>query len=498
MSTTLPAPRLDWANDWLSEPKGHYINDSWSTTSDNLFECYNPARGEHLISLPDASAEDVDRAVTAAEAAFSPAWIEMNRRERMRLLRDIGDLIRTHRAELATLEALSNGKLYREAYVDDLEDAADIFDYYAGWTDKFYGESCPVSSGFVNYTLRKPLGVCGLIVPWNFPLLLATWKLAPALAMGNTVILKPSLQTSLTAIRLFELLDEHLSLPPGVVNLVLGDQVAGKAMSHHPRIAKVSFTGSTEVGKQILQSAGQSNLKRVTLELGGKSPDIIFDDVADLSATLERTFTVMFSQKGEKCSEPTRLFIHRDCYDAALEILQEKAEGIVCGDAFDESAMQGSQCTKEQFEKIMRYIELGKQEGARLLAGGSRDVTNGNERGFFVRPTIFADVDNKSSVAQDEIFGPVLSVIPFETEEEVIAMANDTAYGLAAGLWSSDSSRAHRVAHQLDAGMVFINRYGCYDFSSPFGGVKESGWGREMGIHSLHEYTKVQSIWVSI
>jgi aldehyde dehydrogenase (NAD+) len=379
-----------------------------------------------------------------------------------------------------------------------MPDAADIFEYYAGWTDKFYGETCPVERGFLNYTLRKPLGVCALIVPWNFPLLLATWKLAPALAMGNSVILKPAPPTSLTAIRLFELFDQKLDLPKGVLSLLLGGAPCGEALGMHSGVDKVSFTGSTEVGKQILQSSGKSNLKRVTLELGGKSPDIIFDDVKDLGACLERTFQVMFSQKGEKCSEPTRLFVQRSLYNEALEVLAGKAEKVRCGDAFDPSADQGSQCTEEQFDKIMHYIELGKKEGARLIAGGTRDSSDANSQGWFVRPTIFADVDNRSSIAQDEIFGPVLSVMPFDTDEEVVALANDTRYGLAAGLWTSDVSRAHSVAQRLDAGMVFVNRYGCYHFSSPFGGFKESGWGKEMGIHSLESYTKLQSIWVQI
>jgi len=493
-------PRLDWARQWLGTPKPLYINGAWTdAASCRATESINPASSQILGSFQEAAEGDVDRAVTAARNAFaSGPWPSMNRRERARHLRRIGELARQHRAELATLISLENGKLYREAYDDDMPDTGDVFDYYAGWTDKYYGETCPVDDGLLNYTLRQPVGVCGLIVPWNFPLLLAAWKLAPALAMGNTVVIKPSPYTTFSLVRFVELIHESGDLPPGVLNLVLGGAEVGEQLTRHPGIDKVSFTGSTAVGRRILHNAAESNLKTVTLELGGKSPNIVFDDVPDLDSAIDRSFQLMFGQKGEKCSEPTRFLLDDRIYDRFVARLVEMATQVVCGDPFATESDQGPQCNQPQLEKILRYIEIGKQEGARLLVGGERDTTGRNAEGFFVRPTIFGDVDNRLRIAQDEIFGPVLVVTRFHDEDEAVRLANDTPYGLAAGVWSADIARAHRVAHRLDAGMVFINRYGCYDFSSPFGGVKQSGWGREMALHSLDAYTKLKSVWVKL
>jgi len=485
--------RLDWAKQWLERPLRHYWGGEWhSGHGAHPFESTNPATESFLANVPEGGPSEMNAAVIAAEAGFQGPWRSLPKRERARVLRQIGELVRTHQAELATLEALSNGKTYREAFQDDLPDSADVFDYYAGWTDKFYGESCPVDGTFVNFTQRDPLGVCGLIVPWNFPLLLANWKIAPALAMGNTVVVKPAPFTSLSLLRFVELVHEAKLLPPGVLNVVLGGAEAGEAMTRHPKIAKVSFTGSTSVGRRVVEGSAASNLKGVTLELGGKSPNIIFDDVADLDGVIQRSFSAMFSHKGEKCSEPTRFFLHEKIYSRFLEGLLPKVNAVVCGDPFDPATTQGAQCHRAQFEKILSYIDIGKHEGAKLLAGGERV----GEKGYFIRPTVFGEVTQKMRIAQEEIFGPVVACIPFKTEDEVLAMANDTGYGLAAGLYTSDVSRAHRVAQKLDAGMVFVNHYGCYDFSSPFGGVKESGWGREMAVHSLESYTKVKSIWV--
>ena len=494
--------KKEWAKTWLKkERKNLYIGGKWQESSDpsNVTRSINPANGEVIGDIQEASAKDVDRAVEAARAAFySGIWSKMPRRERSGYLNKFADIIREHRTELATLEALDNGKLYSEAFNDDIPECADVLDYYAGWTDKHYSETCPVDDGFINYTVREPLGVCALIVPWNFPLLMAVWKIAPALAMGNTVIVKPSPFTSMSCIRLFELIEEKLDLPPGVVNLVTGGSQAGQYLCEHDGVAKVSFTGSTATGKKVVGSSAASNLKSVSLELGGKSPNIIFEDVPDLEFAIERSFGAMFSHKGEKCSEPTRFFIHKKHHDHFLSELVQMAEKVQCGSQFDAKASQGAQCNQMQFEKIMKYIELGKEEGGNIVAGGERDTEGDNSKGFFVRPTIFTDLDNKMKVSQDEIFGPVLVVIPFEDEEHVIEMANDTIYGLAAGLWTSDLSRAHRVAGALDAGMVFINRYGCYDFSSPFGGFKQSGWGKDMAVHSLDAYTKLKSIWLKL
>jgi aldehyde dehydrogenase (NAD+) len=326
---------------------------------------------------------------------------------------------------------------------------------------------------------------------------MAAWKLAPALAMGNTVIIKPSSTTSLSAIRLFEIIDEAGILPAGVLNLILGKGSIGSYISRHMDIDKVSFTGSTGVGKQLVHDSADSNLKPVTLELGGKSPNIIFSDAPDLQAAIERSFYGLFTHKGEKCSAPTRLLVQRDVYDQVVDKIATYANRYKCGNPFDPESDQGAQVSKAHMESILKHIENGEKEGARLVTGGERDMTGENAHGYFIRPTIFADVDNKMSIAQEEIFGPVLCIIPFDTEEEAVRIANDTVYGLAAGLWTNDVSRANRVARKLEAGMVFINKYGCYDFASPFGGWKQSGWGKEYAIHSLQSYTKTKAIWMA-
>lgn len=498
-STISTDAKREWATSWLSTSKQIYVGGNWIDAEGEKIESQNPATGKVLGSFHESCGTDVDKAVNAAVAAHRTGdFRKMPRRERARVLRRIAEAIDRHKAELATLECLDNGKLYSEAYQDDLPETAEVFEYYAGWTDKYYSETCPVDDGFINYTTREPVGVCGLIVPWNFPLLLAAWKLAPALAMANTVVVKPSPFTSMSLIRLIEIINEEVELPKGVLNLITGGAATGRSLCEHALVNKISLTGSTATGKQVVASSANSNLKSVSLELGGKSPNIVFDDVPDIEFCMERSFTAMFSHKGEKCSEPTRLFVHKTHYDRFVDNLTRRADATVCGDPFDPASTQGAQCNAPQFDKIMKYIEIGKGEGGRIVAGGERDVTGSNTDGFFVRPTIFADVDNKMKIAQDEIFGPVLCVIPFSDEDQVVEMANDSIYGLAAGLWSKDISRAHRVAARLDAGMVFINRFGCYDFASPFGGFKESGWGKDMARESLDAYTRLKSIWVKL
>ncbi|WP_296599664.1 aldehyde dehydrogenase family protein [Phenylobacterium sp.] len=486
------------ALDWANQPLGLFIDGSWRPTAERR-PCLDPARGEVVAQAAQASAADVDAAVEAARRAFrSGPWREMTRAARAERLRRAAEVIREHAEDLAAIIALENGKTFVEARDDDMPDTAGVLDYYAGWIDKLYGETAPVAAGFLNYIVHEPVGVCGLIVPWNFPLLLAMWKIAPALAMGNTVVVKPSEETPLSLIRCVELWAAAEIFPAGVVNIVTGDGAVGAALSGHPDVDKLSFTGSTATGRKIVQAAGASNLKTVTLELGGKAPVVLFEDTPDVDAAVARCVQVHFSQKGEKCTEPTRLLIQDGLYDRFAAAVVESVQAIRLGDPFDPATTQGAQCGAAQHRKIMGYIEGGRAAGAKLLAGGRAASPPGSPDGFFVEPTVFGEVSKELAIAREEIFGPVLVLQRFASETEAVEMANDTPYGLAAGVYTADLSRAHRVAAALDAGQVFVNRYGCYDFASPFGGFKQSGWGKEMGPHALEAYTRRKSVWVAL
>lgn len=489
-------PKIEWAIKWLKAVKSLYIGGQWVDGHGQLIESVNPATGQVIGRFLGADGSDVDQAVAAARDAFDhgPWTSTISHKERGVILRKLAELTRAHVEELATLETMDNGKTFVEA-CEDVNNVADFFDYYSGWCDKFYGEVNPVMGNFFSYTVREPVGVCGQIIPWNYPMDMAGYKLAPALAMRNTLVMKPSSVTSFSLIRLFEIFHEADILPPGVINLIVGKGSIGSHITRHPLVDKVAFTGSTGVGRQLVHDSADSNLKTLSLELGGKSPNLIFADAPDLDWAIERSFVAMFSGKGEKCSEPTRLLVQKSVYDRVLEGMAKRYETWKVGNPFDPTVNQGAQVSKEHFESILRYIEIGKEEGGRLVCGGGRNTVGDNANGYFIDPTIFADCDNQMRIAREEIFGPVLTVIPFDTEDEAVAIANDGPYGLAAGFWTNDVSRTQRLSKALKAGQIFINKYGCYEYASPFGGWKESGWGMECGNLSLDLYTKRKSIW---
>jgi len=471
-----------------------FIDGQWvPAAAGATFSTINPATEETITEIAEGRAEDIDRAVGAARRAFAGgAWPKLSPAERGRLLWAIGDLIDTQADGLARLESLDSGKTITEASRVDVPMAADCFRYFAGWATKIEGATVPARPGLFNYTLREPLGVVGQIIPWNFPILLAAWKLAPALAAGNTVVLKPAEQTSLTALRLAAFAAEA-GLPPGVLNVVTGfGSTAGAALADHPGVDKIAFTGSTPVGQEIMRRAS-GTLKRLTLELGGKSPNVVFAD-ADLDAATRGAMNGIFFNKGEVCTAGSRLFLEESLHDAFVERLQAQTSKLQQGDPLDPKTRLGPQVSQAQMSRVLSYIERGVAEGARLVCGGARVPG----RGYFVRPTIFAEVRADMTIAREEIFGPVLSVIRFKDIDEVVRAANASAYGLAAGVWTRDIKKAHRVARALQAGTVWINTYGLYDSAMPFGGTKMSGFGRELGQCGLHEYTQTKSVWVDL
>jgi len=458
------------------------------------FTTVNPATEEPITTVAEAGPEDVDRAVKAARAALDGAWSKMKPIDRSRVLWKLGDVVLEHADELARLETLDNGKPIFESRLVDIDMVARCFHYFSGWATKITGDTTPVNPSLFTYTLREPVGVVGAIIPWNFPMIMVGWKAAPALAAGNSIVVKPAELTPLTAIRIAELALEA-GLPPGVFNVLPGKgRIAGEALVKHPGVAKLSFTGSTEVGQHLMRTAADS-LKRLTLELGGKSPNIVFAD-ADLDAALKGATTGIFYGKGEVCAAGSRLLVEKSIYDDFVARLAERAKKLVPADPMDPKTRLGSLVSKGQMEKVLGYVESGVKEGARLVAGGQRQPVNG--KGAFVQATVLADVNNRMRVAQEEIFGPVLSVIPFDGVDDAVAQANDVPYGLAAGVWTRDVKKAHTVARRLAAGTVWVNMYNFYDPGMPFGGVKGSGFGRDLGEASLHEYTQVKSVWMNL
>ncbi|HZM69661.1 MAG TPA: aldehyde dehydrogenase family protein [Candidatus Cryosericum sp.] len=475
-------------------PARLFIDGQWTdAASGATFTTVNPATEEAITEVAEGGAADIDRAVQAARRAFdSGPWGKMPASERGRILWRIGDRIEAEVAELARLETLDQGKTITDSTKVDVPMAADCFRYFAGWAGKIDGETIAVRAPCLNYTLREPIGVVGAITPWNFPILMAAWKVAPALAAGNTVVLKPAQLTPLTALRLAEIAAEA-GLPPGVLNVVSGrGTVAGAALVQHPLVGKIAFTGSTEVGRDIMRR-GSDTLKRLTLELGGKSPNIVFAD-ADVDMAVRGATNGIFYNKGEVCTAGSRLFVEEALHDAFLDRLQAQTAKLQQGDPLDPKTRLGPQVSEAQRAQVLAYVEKGKAEGARLVCGGERPPG----RGYFVRPTIFDGVRSDMTIAREEIFGPVLAVIRFKDVADVLAAANDSIYGLAAAVWTRDIKKAHQTARRLQAGTVWINTYGLYDSAMPFGGTKQSGYGRELGRQGLLEYTQTKSVWVDL
>ena len=478
-----------------SAPDQLFVGGEWVNARAS-FPVYNPATGDVLTEVAEAGAAEIDAAVQAARRAFEEsAWRKMDATDRGTLLWRIADALEARAGELVRLEVLNTGKPLREAQID-LREAVDAFRYYAGWATKLQGDTLPVRGNVLNYTLREPVGVVGAIIPWNFPLLMAAWKVAPALACGNTVVLKPAEQTPLTALELAAIAGAA-GLPAGVLNVVPGfGETAGAALVRHPGVDKIAFTGSTAVGKIIMRDAAES-LKKVSLELGGKSPNIVFDD-ADVDAAVRGSFNAIFYNTGQCCTAGSRLLVHQSVHDQLLEKLVERARKLQPGNPLDPKTRIGPLISEEQLTRVLGYVGTGTAEGATLLTGGRRWEQSGFERGYWLEPTIFDAVNAEHTIAREEIFGPVLAAMTFQDEDEAVAIANKTIYGLAAGVWTTNVKRAHRVAQRLQAGTVWVNTYHPLDAASPFGGYKQSGYGRELGAYALDLYTQIKSVWVDL
>jgi phenylacetaldehyde dehydrogenase len=481
--------------EFTAAPRKLFINGQWAdAASGKTFETPNPATGETLANVAEGDSEDIDRAVRAARAAFDDGpWGRITPSDRGRIIWRIGDLILEHAEELAQLESLDNGKPYAVALGADVPLAADLFHYMAGWATKIEGNSINISvpympgANFHSYTLREPVGVVGQIIPWNFPLLMAAWKLGPALTTGNTVVLKPAEQTSLTAIRLASLIAEA-GVPDGVVNVVTGyGETAGAALAAHPMVDKIAFTGSTEVGKLIVHAAA-GNLKKVTLELGGKSPNIVFDDAP--ADAIAGAANAIFFNHGQCCVAGSRLYVQESRFDEVIEGVSEIAKSIKLGPGMSADTQMGPLVSDEQLSRVTGYLESGRADGATAVTGGGR----WGDRGYFVEPTVITGTRPDMKIVREEIFGPVVVAAPFQSLDDIATAANDSDYGLGAGIWTKDISKAHALAKKLRAGTVWINCYNVFDASLPFGGYKQSGWGREMGHEALEAYTEVKAV----
>ncbi|AOV08563.1 aldehyde dehydrogenase family protein [Sporosarcina ureilytica] len=480
---------------FLQGTKGLYINGEYvPSKSGKTFDVINPATEEVIAQVSEAQKEDIDAAVAAARNAFDKGeWTKLEAAERAHLIYKFADLLEENREELAQLEALDNGKPYQVALEDDVDGTVEHFRYYAGWATKIFGKTTQISPDYVTYTLHEPVGVVGQIIPWNFPLAMAAWKLGSALAVGCTIVIKPASETPLSLLYVAELFKEA-GFPDGVVNIVPGaGRVAGDAIITHEDVDKVAFTGSTATGIEVAKKAADQ-IKGITLELGGKSPAIILED-ADLDEAIEGAFNGTMYNHGQNCSACTRVFVQRPIYDKVVDELVKRVNAVKLGPGLDPETDMGPLVSEKQQQTVLGFIEKGKEEGARLVAGGGK----GLDKGYFVEPTIFADVEDDMTIAREEIFGPVMSVFPFDTIEEVIERANDSEYGLAASVWTENIKKGHYITGKLKAGTVWINDFGLEWETMPFGGYKKSGVGREMGgEYGLANYTEVKSVFVNI
>jgi aldehyde dehydrogenase (NAD+) len=472
------------------------IDNKWrDSVSGKTFETINPATGEVLAKVAEADEADVDIAVKAARKAFhaKSVWRRMSASERGKLIHRLAELMEKNAEDLATLESLDNGKPRHVALAADLPLSIACYRYYAGWADKIQGKTIPINGDYFCYTRHEPVGVVGQIIPWNFPLLMQAWKLGPALACGNTVVLKVAEQTPLSALRVGELIVEA-GFPEGVVNILPGyGPTAGGALARHMDVDKIAFTGSTEVGHLVMRAAADTNLKRVTLELGGKSPNIVLAD-ADLEQAVEGSHLALFFNQGQCCCAGSRTFVEEKVYDEFVERSAERAKRRVVGNPLDKNTEQGPQVDSEQFKKVLSYVEAGKRDGARMMCGGERV----GDRGYFVAPTVFADVHDEMQIAQEEIFGPVMSILKFKDMDDLVDRANKTIYGLAAAVWTRDISKAHHIANNVRAGTVWINCFDVFDAAAPFGGFKQSGIGRELGEYGLQQYSEIKTVTVKL